>query len=92
MYMCIHYIGLAIFCGFKVHRGEGVQDDVHWIHGYLCAHVHIRCIIGKRDSIHHHLLEVTFGTATVSELRQRLLYTTPSGWWWCIESVFRIIS
>ena len=44
--------------------------------------------VGKRDSIH--LLEVIFETATVPELRQQLLYTTPSGWWrWCIESVFR---
>ena len=44
---------------------------------------------GKRDSIHHHLPEVIVETATVPELRQKLLYTTPSGWWWCIESVFR---
>ena len=41
------------------------------------------CLLyGKRDSIRHHLLEVTFETATVPELRQKLLYTTPSGWWW----------
>ena len=45
---------------------------------------------GKRDSIHHHLLEVIFETATVPESRQKLLYTTPSGWWWRIESVFRV--
>ena len=38
--------------------------------------------IGKRDSIHHHLLEVSFETATVPELKQKLLSTTPSGWWW----------
>ena len=57
---------------------------------------------GKKDSIHHHLLlEVPFETAIVLELRQKPLYTTPSGWWWCwwcwwcwwwwwcIESVFR---
>ena len=31
-----------------------------------------------------------FETATVPELRQKLLYTTPSGWWFCTESVFRI--
>ena len=51
----------------------------------------MRGAIGKRDSIHHHLLEVTFETANVLGLRQKLLYTTPSGWWWwwCIESVFR---
>ena len=41
---------------------------------------------GKRDSIHHHLLEVIFETATVPELRQTILYTTPSGWW-RIESI-----
>ena len=38
--------------------------------------------IGKRDSVHHHLLEVIFETATVLELRQKLPHTTPSGWWW----------
>ena len=37
---------------------------------------------GKRDSIHHHLLEATSETANVLELRQKLLYTTLSGWWW----------
>ena len=48
-------------------------------------------VTGKRDSIHHHLLEVTFEITTVLELRQKLLHTTPSGWWWwCIESVFRV--
>ena len=45
--------------------------------------------IGKTDSIHHHLLEVTFETDPLPELRQYPLYTTHSGWWWCIESVFR---
>ena len=41
---------------------------------------------GKTDSIHHHLLEVISETANVLESRQTFLYTTPSGWWWCIES------
>ena len=41
-----------------------------------------RAEAGKRDSINHHLLEVTFETETVPELRQKLLYTTPSGWCW----------
>ena len=31
-----------------------------------------------------------FDAETVPELRQKPPYTTPSGWWWCIESVFRI--
>ena len=44
---------------------------------------------GKRDSIHHHLLEAVSESANVPELRQKLLYTTPSGLWWCINSVFR---
>ena len=47
-------------------------------------------ISGKRDSIHHHLPDAISETANVLELRQKLLYTTPSGWWGCIESVFRI--
>ena len=34
---------------------------------------------GKRDSIHHHLLEVIFETATVPELRQKLLYPPLGG-------------
>ena len=34
-----------------------------------------------------HLLEVISETATVVELRQQPLYTTPSGWW-CIDSLF----
>ena len=50
----------------------------------------VRAVPGKRDSIHRHLLEVISETATVPELRQKLLYTTPSGWWWCIESVSRV--
>ena len=45
---------------------------------------------GKRDSIHHHLLEAMYEATYMLELRQKLLYTTPSGWWWwCIGSVFR---
>ena len=36
-------------------------------------------IFGKRDSTHHHLLEAISETAKVLELRQKLLYTTPSG-------------
>ena len=48
-------------------------------------------VIGKRDSIHHHLLEAVSETANVLESRQKLLYTTPSGWWWrCIEPVFPV--
>ena len=48
--------------------------------------------IGKRDSMHHPLLETVSETASVLELRQRLLYTTPYGWWWwCIELVLRNI-
>ena len=46
--------------------------------------------LSTRDSIDHHLLEVICETATVPELRQKLLYATPSGWWWCKESVFHI--
>ena len=45
------------------------------------------CLTGKRYSIHHHLLEGTFETATAPELIQKLLSNTPAGWWWwCIES------
>ena len=50
----------------------------------------ITVLCGKRDSIHHHLLEGTFETATVLELREKPLYSAPSGWWWCIDSVFRL--
>ena len=56
-------------------------------HAHACACV-CTCV-GKGDSIHHHLLEAVSETANVLELRQKLLYTTPSGWWWCIKSVFR---
>ena len=44
---------------------------------------------GKRDSVHHHLLEAISETANVPELRQKLLYTTPSGCWRCIKSLLR---
>ena len=48
-------------------------------------------VYGKRDSIHHHLLEGIFGDETLPELRQKPLHTTPLGWWWwCINSVFRV--
>ena len=43
---------------------------------------------GKRDSIHHQLLEEI---AAVLESRQKPLHATPSGWRWCIEPVFRIM-
>ena len=33
---------------------------------------------GKRDSIHHHLLDIISETATVLELTQKPPYTTPS--------------
>ena len=36
---------------------------------------------GKRDSIHHHLPEANSEAANVQELSQKLLYTTPFGWW-----------
>ena len=51
------------------------------------------CLSGKRASIHRHPLEAISETATVLELRQRILYTTPSGWWWwwCLKSLFRVI-
>ena len=39
--------------------------------------------------MHHHLLEAISETANVLELRQKLLYTTPSGWWWCMKLIFR---
>ena len=58
-----------------------------YIYIYICTYI----ILGKTDSIHHHHLKGNFETATVPELRQKPLYTTPSGWWWCIESVFRVI-
>ena len=32
---------------------------------------------GMRDSVYHHLLEATSETATVPELRQRILHTPP---------------
>ena len=38
----------------------------------------------------HHLLDAISETANVQELRQKLLHTTPSGWWWRIESLFRV--
>ena len=37
--------------------------------------------IGKRDSIHHHLLEAASKTANELEFRQKLPNATPSGWW-----------
>ena len=39
-------------------------------------------VSGRRDSRHHHLLEVTSETTTS-------IHTTPCGWCWCTESVFR---
>ena len=39
--------------------------------------------VGKIYFIHHHLPEATSETANVLELRQKLLYNTPSRWrWW----------
>ena len=46
-------------------------------------------ILGKRDSIHYHLLEAISETATVLKLRQKLLYSTPSGLGGGIKSFFR---
>ena len=41
--------------------------------------------------MHHHLPEVIFETATALELRRKLPYISPSGWWWHVESLFRIM-
>ena len=43
----------------------------------------------ERFHIHHHLLDTMFEADTVPDLRQKPLYTTPSGWWWCEDSLFR---
>ena len=56
---------------------------------------HVMLYVGREiytPSRHHHLLEVIVRTATVLELRQKLLYTTHSvwWWWWCIEPVFQL--
>ena len=75
IYIHIHtYMSIYIYIYIYIHPSEGTKGGFN---------------NGKRDSLHHHLLEVMFETATVPELRQTLLYTTPSGWWWCIDSVFR---
>ena len=48
-------------------------------------------LLGTRDdSKHHHLLEAVSENANVLELRQQLLHTASSGWWWCIEWVFQL--
>ena len=49
----------------------------------------VRVTCWKRDSINCHLLDAISETATVHELRQQLLYTTPSRGWWCLEPLFR---
>ena len=46
----------------------------------MYVYIYIYICVGNTDSIHH-LPEVIVETAAVPELRQRLLYTTPSGWW-----------
>ena len=48
--------------------------------------------VGKRDSIHNDLLEAISETANVFELRQKLLYTTPSRWLCCMKSLFPTIT
>ena len=63
-----------------------------YIHTHVYAYIYISHIpynsivyilriygFGKRDTIHHHLLEVTSKAEAVPEL----------GWWWCIDSLFR---
>ena len=68
------------------------RQRMFYSHGCCCMFVFMVFAFGKRDSLHHHLLEAVSETANVLELRQKLLYTTPSGWWWwCIESVFRVM-
>ena len=50
-----------------------------------CAYARRTWVIGKRDFIHHRLMEVT---ADVTELvAKSFMHTTPSGrWrWWCID-------
>ena len=46
-------------------------------------------VFWEESSIHHHLQEAISETANVLELRQKLPYTTPSGWRWCTKSLLR---
>ena len=48
----------------------------------ICSECSVQISLGKIDSIHHHLLQTISETATVLELKQKLLYTTSSEWWW----------
>ena len=72
-----------------------------YIHTYVFTYSRLRPLmpdphderqVGKRDSMYHRLLEVISETATVLESRQKLLYITPSRWWWCIKSLFRQVT
>ena len=65
--------------GFEVQNAEG---SVSLGRREISIYVERRNFYGKKDSIHHHLLEAVSKTANVLELRQKLLYTTPSRWWW----------
>ena len=58
---------------------------------YCAYYMSAPIIIVKTYSVHPHILKVIFETATVTLLRQKPLYTTPSEWRWCLESVFRIM-
>ena len=84
MYIDIIYIYIYTHIRFPLIAGGGAAGIPrggrrdHHLHGLG---------LGKRDSIHHHLLEPISETANVVESKRKLLYTTPSGWWWCIHPV-----
>ena len=67
-------------CRNRIDRTETCQVEIESMEPRPA--LDINDIWEERDSIHHHLLEGTFETATATELGEKLLYTNPSGWWW----------
>ena len=61
IYICIH-LSLSLSLSIYIYIYT-------YIHTYMYIHIYVHIYIyGKRYSIHYHLLEVTFETATVPEL------------------------
>ena len=96
--MCIHntHMCVCVYIYIYIYRCHATPATATVRTAMLtpkCARSYSSCYeCGKRDSIHHHLLEAISETAKVLELRQKFLYTTPSGWWWWwwwIKSFFR---
>ena len=74
--LCVYiyiYIYIYLCCNGRPLATSSYAYQMACAKSYTRVHSAYRSKSGKKDSIHHHLLEVIFETATLPELRQKPL-------------------